>query len=166
MKSPKRTGKTLIELVTVIGLMTSLLAITATTLHRIIRAEVSARHANERLMAVSRSAVAFRGDVHAAREVVVADDGRQLACRLSDGTEVNYTAEPTALLRVTESNKEAYRLHGATVRFGNVDRNGRSVSVMTWQLPTTNIGPALPTDVLTIPVEAVPRLMIAGRDRN
>lgn len=163
-----RRGKSLIELVTVIGLMSGLLTATATMLHRVVLAESVARRANDRLSALSRAAVAFRADVHAAQQLSIADDGRRFACRRADGMDIEYVIDSKSLTRKqSQPNQparwETYRLHDALVQFRSETRDGTTISVMHWQLPTAAITPRLATDVVPIPIAAVPRQLASAR---
>jgi type II secretory pathway component PulJ len=164
----RRLGKSLIEMVVVIGLLGSLLVTTGTTMHTVVFAEAGARRANDRLTAVSRSAIAFRRDVHAAAQTTVAEDGRKFTCQTADGEQIEYVVAADTLTRsqtdaAMKSEREAYRLYGATVQFRSDMRSGRAVLVMAWQLPPTTMRPGQATDLVPIPVEAVPRLVVAER---
>ena len=173
MKRPprfhRRSGKSLIEMVVVIGLMGTLLTATTTTLHQVIRAEIAARRANDRLSAMSRAAAVFRADVHVARQITVGNDGQSLMCQLTDGSQVEYGLKTEVLTRTQtaaadqSTRREVFRLLGGKIQFQQEDRNGLAVYGLKWQLPTAAITPGLASDLVSIPIEAVPRLMIAGR---
>lgn len=159
-----RRGKSLIELVTVIGLMSGLLTATATLLHRVVLAESGARRANDRLNALARAAVAFRADVHGALVTTIADDGRRFSCRRADGTDVEYVIDAKSLTRKQSSvdrpvHWEAYWLHSAVVQFREEVRDGSKLLVMHWQIPTAAVTSRLATDVIPIPIAAAPRLL-------
>jgi type II secretory pathway pseudopilin PulG len=158
----------LIELVVVIGLLGTLLTATSTTLHQVIRAEIAARHASDRLSALSRAALAFRTDVHAARQLTISDEGKSLTCQLADGAQVAYVVGPQSVTRAVTATgqpprRETFRLLGGTAKFQHGDREGLAVYSLVWQLPTAAVTPGLASDVMSVPIEAVPRLMIAGR---
>ncbi|HUQ71642.1 MAG TPA: hypothetical protein VM165_19090 [Planctomycetaceae bacterium] len=158
-------------MVTAIALLGSLITVTATTLHQVLRTETVARRGNDRLTAVSRAATAFRADVHAATEITLADEGRHLTCRFADQSVVDYVVEPTALRRTYQPpgnaapQREAYVLHDATVSFRSEERSGRTVYTMLWQLPPAGVVSAattVPVTPVPIPIEAVPRRSPAG----
>jgi hypothetical protein len=156
-------------MVVAIGLLGSLFTTTTMTLHQVIRAEIAARRANDRLSALSHAATAFRADVHGAREIAVGDDGRSLRCQFSGGTQVTYVVGTDALTRTQTAaadqaaRREAFRLWDGTAKFQQADGDGLAVYRLQWQLPATAVTPGLASDVVSIPIEAVPRSMIAER---
>jgi type II secretory pathway pseudopilin PulG len=160
----RRRGVSLIEMVTVMGLVGALLTLTATTLHRVLRTEAVARAANARLAAVQRSASMFRADIHAAASVTVADDGRRLTLQWPDQSQVEYVVEPQSLRRTKTVgdgtlHREDFFLHEATVNLHHDEPDGRTVYTLLWELPPTGVLPAHgaePTRV-PIPIEASPR---------
>jgi type II secretory pathway pseudopilin PulG len=159
-----RRGASLIEIVTVMGLVGALLTVTGSTLHRVLRAETVARAANARLAAVQRSATLFRSDIHAAANVTVADDGRRLTLQGPDSSQVEYVVEPQSLRRTKTvgdgaTQREDFFLHEATVSLRREEPSGRTVYTLLWQLPPAGVLPANGAEptLVPIPIEAAPR---------
>jgi len=168
----RRRGASLIEMVTVIALLGSLLTMTATTMHRVIRTEAVARHVNVRLMALHRAATLFRQDVHAATAVTIADGGRRLTCTFADQAHAEYMVDATALERTRSSTdsqplREAFRLHDAKVRFHSQERSGHTVYTMQWDVPATGVLSESTTEpsLIPIPVDAVARRTVVEHSR-
>ncbi|MCH8828905.1 MAG: hypothetical protein IID45_04930 [Planctomycetes bacterium] len=121
-----RSGKTLLELSVVIGLLSVVLTLGARTIAFLMRADAAGRTAFVNGTSFSRLANRFRRDVHAATqaELVAGDNNapERLRLMLTDGRVIEYRPQvgrvQVVVLRGKQlQGREVYRLNGGVTRF-------------------------------------------------
>lgn len=104
---PRRTGKSLIELIVVIGVMSVAMGLAVRSMAVIMRSDAAGSRALQSSLALSRLAEQFRRDVHAAAEAELreAENGQTqfLRLRTAAGALIEYHPRRDHILRTTLS---------------------------------------------------------------
>lgn len=147
-RSPRfapRRGYSLIEVLTVIGVMTVLLTLCAGMLKLLLNLDHAGRDALAVAADAERLGRAFRLDAHRATTPADRDaDGRRVAWGLPDGERVEYAAGPDGIRReVRRDNRsprrESFQLPPrAAARFDASDEAGRPFLTLTVHRPATH----------------------------
>ena len=144
VRKRKRTGFSLIELVAVISMMATVLALTATTFHLLLRSEKSVSQSFVTERAVSRLAVLFRDDVHQSESGVVTAKTDSTRCELAlgdaNGVRVRYVETKEGLARLifdgdTMVARDDFRLTDCHVRITAGDDPGSFVRSLVIERP-------------------------------
>lgn len=150
----KRTGKTLLEMMIVMSMLSSILLLCGQMLVGMFRAEAAQTEALQRVSAQQRLADRVRADVHsanAAKVETVGEDGHkaeQLVLSLPDGRTANYAKGVKLTRTVQEGDKrisyDAFPIPEKAVRF-EVAGEGKQVILTLLSDPPALPGqPALP----------------------
>lgn len=139
-------GKTLVELLVVITLISGAMGLCALTLTALFRTEQQLRHDREQQAAAARLADQWRADAHAALALTT---GKECVFTLPIGRSIRYAAAGAAIHR--EVNENAVTVHrdsfvlprDAATAFAAASRDGREFAVLTVQ----QTGPGRPSGV-------------------
>lgn len=128
-----RRGKTLIELMVVLTLVSGALGLSALTLTALFRTEGQLRRDREQRLITSRLAELWRADAHAA---VACDVNQECRFTLADGRSIRYTIDGARVRReVIRDDKPEHRdsfplAASAKVAFVSLDEGGRNFAVL------------------------------------
>lgn len=132
-----RSGKTLLEMMIVMTMLSSVLLICGQTLTAMFRAETKQAQAYRRMTAQCRLADRFRTDVHAATEArSIAGEGdaarvRQVVLSMPDGRTVTFAAGPQVTRTVRKGDDrvafDAWPLGAEEVRFEVAEEGMRAI---------------------------------------
>lgn len=148
-----RTGKTLLELMVVITLVSGALGLCAVTLTALFRTELQLRRDREQQFISARLAELWRADAHAA---VACQAGEDCRFQLADGRTIRYAIDgPRVRREVTRGDKPEHRDSFAVPASAGVtlairEQDDRELAVLTIRAQRSDRAYATPTRAATI----------------
>lgn len=160
-----RSGKSMIEMVTVMAVLSVIMAVAGAAFAAMMKADGAARNAVVGRTNLSRLAVQFRNDVRAARAASLEGGAQTLRVTLPDDTVAVYRIMPEEIERVRQRGdeilgREEYRLPGSRAHF-EIDRSDPPVIAL---VQTTVIAAESAADG-TVPAGRVVRIEAVGGRR-
>jgi hypothetical protein len=136
MRLSSRAGKSLVEMLVVITLMSGAMGICALTLSALFRTESQLRRDREQQLIGSRLADRWRTDVHGAVACTVEKD---CELKLADGRRVKYAIDGSVIHRevlrdMAVEHRDAFKLpKNVTPGFAMTNRRGRDFAILQLQ---------------------------------
>jgi len=134
IRKPCRAGYSLIELVTVISMLSALMMASAGLFVTLMRAERNTGWAISEQQTLARLALQFRRDVHQAQTAAKPEDANGLILNRPSSEPVQYRILAEGLERIASINgkphREVFRLRNVSWNFESPSEQGTSVSLV------------------------------------